>query len=120
MRNNAYNTIDSEQASRPTEAARLLSALANPLRLRILRQLLQDTACVTDFVEGLGVDQPKVSQHLAVLREAGVIRCRAEGRKRCYSVIGPERLRNLLGCVEALLADRAEGGEDDDDRCNEP
>jgi len=120
MGNIAYNTNEPEAASRPTEAARLLGALANPLRLRILRKLLQDTACVTDFVDTLGVDQPKVSQHLAVLREAGLIRCRAEGRKRCYSALWPEGLRELLGCVEALLAARDGGADSHDLNCNEP
>jgi DNA-binding transcriptional ArsR family regulator len=119
MGNIAYNTKDPDATRRPTEAARLLAAMANPLRLQIIRQLLNDTACVTDFVDALGVDQPKVSQHLAVLRTAGVIRCRAEGRKRCYSAIWPERLRDLLGCVEALLAARAGAGETDDLKCNE-
>jgi len=120
MGNNAYNTVNPEQHNRTKEAARLLSALANPLRLRILRKLLLDTACVTDFVEGLDVDQPKVSQHLAVLREAGVIQCRAEGRKRCYSVVAPERLREVLGSVESLLTAVTEGGVADDERCIEP
>ncbi len=56
----------------------------------------------------------------AVLREAGVIRCRAEGRKRCYSAVWPEGLRELLGCVEALLATRDGGADSDDLNCNEP
>ncbi len=120
MGNNAYNSNDSEQASRALETARLLSALANPLRLRILRQLLDDTSCVTDFVEALGVDQPKVSQHLAVLRQSGIIRCRAEGRKRCYSVTRPKHLRELLGCVQALRLDLSGVEASDDERCVEP
>jgi DNA-binding transcriptional ArsR family regulator len=119
MRNIAYNTSEPDAASRPTEAAQLLAALANPIRLRIIRQLLNDTACVTDFVDALDVEQPKVSQHLAVLRTAGMIRCRAEGRKRCYSAIRPDELRDLLSCVEALLLARAGGGEPDDLKCNE-
>jgi len=119
MGNNAYIKNKPDPLSRAADAAGLLSALSNPLRLRILRQLLKDTACVTDFVEAMDVDQPKVSQHLAVLREAGVIHCRAEGRKRCYSAIQPERLRQLLDCVEALLAGRTDGGSGDEDRCLE-
>lgn len=119
MGNTAYKVSDPEQRDQPGEAARLLAALANPLRLRILGQLLKDTACVTEFVDALEVEQPKVSQHLAVLRGAGVIRCRAEGRKRCYSVVEPDRLRELLGCVEALVAARADGSAGDDERCHD-
>lgn len=119
MRNTAYKTTNDTQGHRPHEAARLLAALANPLRLRILGQLLEDTACVSEFVDALDVEQPKVSQHLAVLREAGVIRCRAEGRKRCYSAVDPDRLRELLGCVEALMVARAEGATMDDERCRD-
>ena len=120
MRNNAYIDTPSERSSRSLDAARLLSALANPIRLRILKQLVRDTACVSDFVGLLAVDQPKVSQHLAVLRESGLIQCRAQGRKRCYSAVSPERLRALLGCVEALLADRPVGDVAGDERCIEP
>ncbi|MFN2169342.1 MAG: ArsR/SmtB family transcription factor [Anaerolineae bacterium] len=120
MRNNAYKTAPRSRRSpdQPTEAARLLTALANPLRLRILRLLLKDSSCVTDFVEALGTDQPKVSQHLAVLRQAGLIRCRAEGRKRCYSVVNPATLREVLGGVEALV--QATGAQSADSGCDEP
>ena len=119
MGNTAYKISEQDQQSGPHRAARLLSALANPLRLRILRQLLKETACVSEFVEELGEEQPKVSQHLAVLREAGIIRCRAEGRKRCYSAVRPAQLRELLGCLEGLLQGPAKGTARDDERCQE-
>lgn len=52
----------------------LLSALADPTRLSIVRQLAgQAVVCACDFTECCDVSQPTISHHLKVLREAGVI-----------------------------------------------
>ena len=50
-----------------------LRALAEPLRLRIVRLLAAEELCVCHLVEALGVNQPLVSHHLRVLREAGLV-----------------------------------------------
>lgn len=95
------------------ELARRLAVLAHPIRVGILQRLLASPSCVTDFVEALGEDQPKVSQHLKVLRDAGVIACRAEGRRRCYSVRQPRLLRQVLAALEAFEPGAVPAGEDD-------
>ena len=68
--------------------ARCLKTLSDPNRIRILRILVQGEFCVSDLVAQLQVDQPKVSHHLAILRSAGIIRCRRDGRHINYS-LGP-------------------------------
>ena len=106
MRNIAYKLPDSSHARQGVQQAtsegreatvRILAAFANPLRLKLLELMLAEDSCVSDFVEALGCEQPKVSQHLAVLRDAGLLACRVEGRRRCYSLRDPQRVRALLG-----------------------
>jgi len=66
--------------------ARCLKTLSDPNRIRILRILARGEFCVSDLVAQLHVDQPKVSHHLAILRSAGIIRCRRDGRHINYSL----------------------------------
>ncbi len=71
------------QASR---MSRGLKALSDVNRIRILEILVKGEHCVTDLVEQLGIDQPKVSHHLAILRSASIIRSRRDGRHINYSI----------------------------------
>jgi len=61
-------------------------ALADPTRRRILTLLADHERPVGDLVQRFDVSQPAISQHLKVLREAGVVRVRRDGRQRLYSV----------------------------------
>ena len=79
-------------------AADLLQALAHPVRLQILSVLRRAPATVTPIVAELGLEQPIVSRHLAVLRDAGVVLSRAEGRERVYELTG-DRAEPLLGVL---------------------
>jgi ArsR family transcriptional regulator len=66
---------------------RLLSALADPVRLSIVRQLGQDDCvCACDFTECCNVSQPTISHHLRVLREAGVVVSERQGTNIVYSL----------------------------------
>lgn len=71
------------QASR---MSRGLKALSDVNRIRILEILVKGEFCVSDLVDRLGIDQPKVSHHLAILRSAGIIRSRRDGRHINYSI----------------------------------
>ena len=71
---------------RPTTMSQNLKALCDVNRIRILEILVQGEFCVTELVERLEIDQPKVSHHLAILRSAGVIRSRRDGRHINYSI----------------------------------
>jgi DNA-binding transcriptional ArsR family regulator len=74
------------QTAQAARMARCLKTLSDPNRIRILRILVRGEFCVSDLVSELAVDQPKVSHHLAILRSAGIIRCRRDGRHINYSL----------------------------------
>ncbi len=79
---------------------RLLAALADPVRMAIVRQLgTEGTVCACDLGSGTAVSQPTISHHLKVLREAGLLDCERRGTWVHYRVI-PSALAQL----SALLA----------------
>ena len=61
-------------------------AIAEPNRRRILDLLRTGERPAGDVVEALAISQPGVSKHLKLLREAGLVRVRADGQRRLYSV----------------------------------
>ena len=67
---------------------RFLQALADPVRLSIIRQLIAcaDSVCACDFVECCTVSQPTISHHLKVLRDAGVVTSERRGTNIVYSL----------------------------------
>jgi DNA-binding transcriptional ArsR family regulator len=65
------------------------NAVAEGNRRALLDALLIDEATVGDLVDRLGLSQPQVSKHLAVLRTVGLVSVRADGRRRWYWVNGP-------------------------------
>lgn len=67
-------------------AAELLKAFAHPLRLAIVLEVRDGERCVHDLVETLDAAQPLVSQHLKVLKTAGVLTGRRRGREIAYSI----------------------------------
>lgn len=67
-------------------AGELLRALAAPLRIAIVTQLRDGSRCVHELVDALGAPQPLISQHLRVLRGAGVVRGARRGREIEYSL----------------------------------
>jgi DNA-binding transcriptional ArsR family regulator len=64
----------------------MLKALANPARLRIAMHLLDDEKAVSKIEDELGLKQPNLSQHLAELREAGLVTTRREARSVFYAL----------------------------------
>lgn len=86
----------------------IFGAFANPIRLRVLNLLQeQKEICVCDLCEVLAVAQPKVSRHLAVLRHAGLVEVRRDGKWKLYSLAeAPTPLhRTLLRCVRTCLVE---------------
>jgi len=65
-------------------AGELLRALAAPVRIAIVLQLRQSQRCVHELVDALGVPQPLVSQHLKILKAAGVVAGERSGREVLY------------------------------------
>ena len=81
---------------------RLLSALADPTRLAIVRQLAADReTCACDFTACCDVGQPTVSHHLRVLREAGVVTSERRGNWIFYRLAPDAATR--LGAIAATL-----------------
>ena len=68
-------------------AGDLLRALAAPVRIAIVLELRGSPCCVHDLVDALAVPQPLVSQHLRVLKAAGVVRGERRGREVVYSLV---------------------------------
>lgn len=77
------------------ETARIFKALAHPARVRLLRRLLDEECCVSEVEECLRVSQPNASQHLRILREAGLIKGSRRRTRICYR-IADERVRTIL------------------------
>jgi DNA-binding transcriptional ArsR family regulator len=84
------------------ELALLAKALGHPARVQILRLLVRREACICgDIVDELPLAQSTVSQHLKVLKEAGLIRGEIDGPRVCYC-IEPRVLRRLKALVGSL------------------
>lgn len=84
-------------------AAMLFRALGNPARVRIVTTLAAQNACVTgDFVELLPLAQSTISQHLKVLKEAGIVRGDIDGEP-CYC-LDPEALDWLMQFCTTMCA----------------
>ncbi|GAB3218043.1 metalloregulator ArsR/SmtB family transcription factor [Mycolicibacterium hippocampi] len=68
-------------------AGDLLRALASPLRIAIVLQLREEARCVHELVDALNVPQPLVSQHLRILKAAGVVDGARSGREVLYRLV---------------------------------
>ncbi|SMO56841.1 transcriptional regulator, ArsR family [Balnearium lithotrophicum] len=71
---------------RETKIADILKALAHPTRVKIVKYLSDGEKCVKDIWQELNVPQPTVSQHINILKNAGVISFRKDGVKTCYRI----------------------------------
>jgi len=92
----------------------VFNAVAEARRREILDVLITGEKAVGAIVDDLSMSQPQVSKHLRVLSEVGLVRCRADGRRRMYS-LDPARLRPLnewLAKYEQAWNDRLDRVED--------
>ena len=95
---------------------RALAAIADPTRRQVFERLADGPRSVGDIARGLPVSRPAVSQHLKVLKEAGLVADRAEGTRRVYE-IDPHGLGALRAWLDqfwgdALAAFKAEAEKD--------
>lgn len=81
----------------------LLRVLADPLRLRIVTLLARETLCTTHLVEETGARQTNLSNHLKVLREAGIVETEPCGRFTYYR-LRPDAFEALAGQFAALAS----------------
>ena len=92
------------RADADAELALLAWAIAHPARVRLLRLLIARAGCgcvCGELVGAMDLAQSTVSQHLKVLKEAGLVRGEIDGPRVCYCV-DPAGLRNLKRLVAAL------------------
>jgi ArsR family transcriptional regulator, arsenate/arsenite/antimonite-responsive transcriptional repressor len=86
-----------------TELARGFSALADPVRLRVLSMLAASPGgevCICDFVDPLGKSQPTISHHMKILSEAGLVQGDRRGKWVWYS-LNRDRLAELRATIDS-------------------
>jgi ArsR family transcriptional regulator len=94
--------------------AKMLKALGNPIRFQIMETLAARQFCMTyEIVESIPLAQSTVSQHLKVLREAGLIQGEIEGPATCYC-IDPDGVQWLKEQIESWLPGCCQPGKPSD------
>lgn len=88
----AEKSITQEEAQKK---AKVLKALADEIRLRMLSLLENREVCVCEVLTALGLTQPTASHHLGILENAGLICRRKEGKWAFYKLADPEFLQKL-------------------------
>lgn len=91
------------------EVDEVYRAISHPVRRGILDALRERERAVKDLIPSFGMSQPAVSQHLSVLREAGLVRMRRLGQLHVYSV-DPRALQAVLRWVRRFRADEVGSG----------
>jgi len=83
-------------------ASRSLKAMSHPLRLKILCTLGDSEISVQDIVEHVGTSQSNISQHLAILRDKGILSARKDAN-RVYYKVGDRRTLQLIGMMREVF-----------------
>ena len=95
MMDNAIRDLIEKQEQIET-AARALKAISHPLRLKILCVVGDQEVCVQDIVEAVGTSQSNISQHLAILRDKGVLQTRKDANRVFYRVADARTLQLIV------------------------
>lgn len=90
--------------------AQLLKSLAHPRRLEIVHLLRDQELCVSDIYEMLDLPQANISQHLMILRDAGVLKTHKVGKQIVYSLADP-RIIEASDILREVLIDQHSGTE---------
>jgi ArsR family transcriptional regulator len=93
------------ESRRLAERARVLKALAHPTRLFIVEQLAAGELCVCQIVHKSKAGFSTVSKHLAILKEAGIVKDDKRGLQVFYRLRTPCVLR-FMNCIEAVVESR--------------
>ena len=88
--------------------AKLFRGFADPSRLSIMETLREGEMTVTEIVEATELSQSNISNHLACLRDCGLVTAEQEGRYVRYRLSDP-RVEQLLALADELLGDVAKG-----------
>jgi ArsR family transcriptional regulator len=96
------NTVLMTREEDINRASRSLKAMSHPLRLKILCTLGNQEVSVQDIVESVGTSQSNISQHLAILRDKGILASRKDANKVFYRVSDTRTLR-LIGMMQDVF-----------------
>ena len=99
--------MDNKILAKYEARAEIIKAMGHPTRLFIVDQLSQKEHSVNELTEMVGDDVSTVSKHLAVLRNAGIVRDERRGAQVFYTLKVPCIL-NFFGCVEQVLKTTAD------------
>ena len=88
-------------------ASRSLKAMSHPLRLKILCTLGAEEISVQDIVDHVGTSQSNISQHLAILRDKGILSARKDAN-RVYYKVGDQRTLRLIGMMREVFCSAQE------------
>ncbi|HEY9052507.1 MAG TPA: metalloregulator ArsR/SmtB family transcription factor [Gammaproteobacteria bacterium] len=83
-------------------ASRSLKAMSHPLRLKILCTLKDQEVSVQDIVDSVGTSQSNISQHLAILRDKGILASRKDANRVFYRV-GDARTLRLISMMQEVF-----------------
>lgn len=84
--------------------SKMAAILSCPTRLELLERLLNAPAVVGELVKALHMNQASISKQLSILKDAGLITCKPEGRCREYSLAFPEETSAILSNLTALTS----------------
>jgi len=87
--------------------AKVLKAMGHPTRLWIIEELSRQERCVCELVDGIGADFSTVSKHLTVLKEAGLVSDKKNGKQVIYNLKVPCVL-NFINCIESVIRNQFE------------
>jgi DNA-binding transcriptional ArsR family regulator len=82
------------------KSADFFNALSHPVRVEIVTELLKGRKCVSDIRDFMKINQPNVSQHLSVLKAAGIVDWHQEGKRKCYFLKNPALLKKILNALK--------------------
>jgi ArsR family transcriptional regulator len=102
-----------ESTESPDAVGAIAKALGHPARIQIIRLLLKKQSCIgCDIVDQVSLAQSTVSEHLRILKAAGIITGEIERPRVCYS-LNPEALMPLAALLNAVFEKDARGAFDD-------
>jgi DNA-binding transcriptional ArsR family regulator len=99
--------MDDQTKARFEIRARIIKAMAHPTRLFLVDQLAGGERCVCELTEMVEADVSTISKHLAVLKNAGIVRDEKRGNRVFYS-LRMACVLNFFSCVESVIRQTAE------------
>ena len=98
--------MDSKTQARFEARARIIKAMAHPTRLFIIDELSRGERCVCELTDMVGADVSTISKHLAVMKNAGIVRDEKRGSQVFYT-LRVSCIVNFFSCVESVLENSA-------------